>query len=208
MTEPTEYRRVGLFGGSFNPVHNGHVAAARAFMEQMWLDYLFIMPTGIAPHKEEDPNTSPMDRLKMCELAFEGMEGIIVSDLEIRKPGKSYTVDTLRALSAEDVRLFLLCGTDMVLTLDTWKEPDELFRLCYPVYVRRESDPLLDGRINEKLAQYFRKYGKMVRRITMDPVRVSSTQIREAVQQGQPIGNLVPPAVEHYIKEQGLYQNG
>lgn len=208
MTGENECRRVGLFGGSFNPVHNGHVAAAKAFMEQMWLDYLFIMPTGIAPHKEEDPNVSPLDRLKMCELAFEGVEGVIVSDLEIRKPGKSYTIDTLRALQADDVRLFLLCGTDMVLTLDTWKEPDELFKLCYPVYVRRESDPLLDGRITEKLALYYRKFGKMVRKISMDPIRVSSSQIREAVKAGEPIGGMVPPAVEQFILEQELYKNG
>ena len=100
--------RIGIYGGSFSPVHNGHVAAAKAFMEQMWLDVLYIMPAGIPPHKQMEGDANTWQRLRMCELAFEGVEGVLISDLEIRREGKSYTVDTLRELSAPDRRLFLL----------------------------------------------------------------------------------------------------
>ena len=135
--------RIGIYGGTFSPVHNGHVAAAKAFMEQMWLDVLFVIPAGIPPHKQVDQQVSAIDRYRMCELAFGDMEGVIVSDLELRRDGKSYTVDTLRELTAPDTRLFLLMGTDMLLSLDEWREPEEIFRLSYPVYIRREKDAVL-----------------------------------------------------------------
>ena len=123
--------RVGIYGGAFSPIHVGHVAAAKAFMEQMWLDVLFVIPTGKSPHKEISTGASDADRLEMCRRAFKGVEGVIVSDIEIRREGVSYTVDTLRSLEDDDRRLFMLCGTDMILTLDTWHEPDEIFRLSY-----------------------------------------------------------------------------
>jgi len=199
--------RIGIYGGSFSPVHNGHVAAAKAFMEQMWLDVLYIMPAGIPPHKQMQGDANTWQRLRMCELAFEGVEGVLISDLEMRREGKSYTVDTLRAMASEEHRLFLLMGTDMLLTLDTWREPEEIFRLCYPVYMRREgADPILDARIVAKISEYQQKYGKVVRRIVGDPVVVSSTAVRRAVAEGKSIAGMVPPAVEKYILENGLYK--
>ena len=199
--------RIGIYGGSFSPVHNGHVAAAKAFMEQMWLDVLYIMPAGIPPHKQMEGDANTWQRLKMCELAFEGMDGVLISDLEIRREGKSYTVDTLRAMASEEHRLFLMMGTDMLLTLDTWREPEEIFRLCYPVYMRREGpDPILDARIVAKISEYQQKYGKVVRRIVGDPIVVSSTAVRRAVAEGKSIAGMVPPAVETYIRENGLYK--
>ena len=133
--------RIGIYGGTFSPPHNGHIAAAKAFMEQMWLDLLYIIPAALPPHKEMEVAVSAVDRLQMCRRAFSGMEGVWVSDLEILRGGKSYTSDTLRELCGADRRLFLLCGTDMILTLDSWHEPEEIFRLSYPVYIRRENVP-------------------------------------------------------------------
>ena len=198
--------RIGIYGGTFSPVHHGHVAAAKAFMEQMWLDILYIIPTGTTPHKQMDGEVTAAQRLRMCELAFEGVEGVIVSDLEMRREGKSFTVDTLEALSGEDRRLFLLLGTDMMLTLDKWRAPERIFELCYPVYVRRESDKALDEEIVQKIALYNQRYGKVVRRIVTDPIEISSTEIRAAVKAGQGVEELVPACVAAYIKENGLYQ--
>ena len=147
------------------------------------------------------------DRLEMCRLAFGGMEGVIVSDLEMRREGKSYTVDTLRELYDPDGRLFLLMGTDMLMTLDKWREPDEIFRLCYPVYVRRETDGELDAPIVEKIKSYQEKYGKVVRRIVTPAIELSSTDVRTAVAEGFPIEGAVPPAVADYIHTHGLYRN-
>lgn len=196
--------RVGVYGGTFSPVHNGHVAAARAFLEQMKLDRVMIIPDRIPPHKSIDRDDDPAKRLEMCRLAFD-IEGMEVSDLELEREGPSYTVDTLRELTAPGRKLFLLCGTDMMLTLDEWHEFEDIFKLCCPVYIRRENDTSLNEKIIAKNAEYFRKYGVAFRRILSEPIEVTSTELRRAVRAGQSIHGLVPDAVERYIKEQGLY---
>ncbi len=199
--------RVGIYGGTFSPVHNGHVAAAKAFMEQMWLDILYIIPTGVSPHKVMKGDATARDRLEMCRLAFAGIDGVIVSDLEMKREGKSYTVDTLRELYDPAGRLFFLMGTDMLLTLDQWREPEEIFRLCYPVYIRRETDAALDDRIVEKITDYHARFGKMVPRIVAPAIELSSSDVREAVANGVPIDGVVPPAVAQYIEQHDLYRN-
>ena len=197
--------RVGIYGGTFSPVHNGHVAAARAFMEQMWLDILYVIPTGVTPHKDMKGDATSHDRLEMCRLAFSDMEGVIVSDLEMRREGKSYTVDTLRQLYDPANRLFFLMGTDMLLTLDHWREPEEIFRLCYPVYIRREADAELDATIIEKITSYRERFGKTVPRIVAPAIELSSSRVREAVAAGESIDDMVPAAVVRYIREKSLY---
>ena len=199
--------RIGIYGGTFAPVHNGHVHAAKLFMEQMRLDYLMVIPTGQPPHKQFDFEDDPVHRLHMCELAFANMDGVVISDAEIRRGGKSYTVDTLRELSAPGRRLLLLCGTDMVLSFDKWYQYEEILKLCYPVYMRREQDRMLDGIIVEKLAKYYRESGKMFRKIVGEPLAISSTDVRKRIQNGEDISELVPSLVESYIYRNGLYRN-
>ena len=198
-------RRIGIYGGTFSPPHKGHVEAARAFIRQMRLDYLYVIPAAVPPHKTLDHTVEARHRLKMCELAFAGIEGIIVSDAELRRGGVSYTVDTLRELSAPDARLFLLCGTDMLLTLDKWREAEEIFRLCYPIYIRRENDPIMSARILSKINEYTEKYNAVIRRVVTDPLEISSTDIRRRIAIGEGIEDLVPTAVEEYIRENRLY---
>ncbi len=200
--------RVGIYGGTFAPIHKGHVAAARAFMEQMKLDYLFVIPTYLPPHKQISASDDPLYRLKMCELAFEGIDGVVISDMEIRRGGKSFTYDTLKELTREDTRLFLLCGTDMVLTFDTWYRFEDILKMCYPVYVRREDDPLLGNRVVAKIQEYYQKYGVMFRRIVTEPLPMSSTEIRRAVKEGRDISGLVPEGVAAFIKDNRLYLEG
>ena len=200
-----DHTRVGIYGGTFAPIHNGHVSAAKAFMEQMKLDYLFIIPTYLPPHKQIDESDDPLYRLRMCELAFEGTDGVIISDCEIARGGKSYTYDTLAELSAPDTRLFLLCGTDMVLSFDTWYRFEDIFKLCYPIYVRREKDPIIDTQIVAKIGEYYEKYGVMFRKVLIDPIDISSTQIRQMVKKSKDISGMVSPLVEQYIKEHRLY---
>lgn len=203
---PMDMLRVGIYGGTFAPIHNGHVLAAKAFMEQMKLDYLFIIPACMPPHKQIDAGDDPAARLKMCELAFHGVDGVVISDVELRRGGRSYTYDTLKELERPDTRLFLLCGTDMVLTFDTWYRFEDIFKMCYPTYVRREEDPLLTNKIVSKIGEYYRKYGVMFRRVVTDPIEVSSTEIRKAVREGRDISGMVPPAVGEFILSHGLYK--
>ena len=197
--------RIGIYGGTFSPPHNGHIAAAKAFMEQMWLDFLYVIPTATPPHKEMDVPVDAAHRLEMCRLAFADVEGVYVSDMEMRRGGRSYTVDTLRELTGEDRRLFLLCGTDMMLTLDQWREPEEIFKLSYPVYIRREKDALIDKMIVQKIADYNQKYGKVVRRIVTEPIELSSNLVREKLGNGDDVSDLIPASVEKYIRDNHLY---
>ena len=202
-----DHARVGIYGGTFAPVHNGHVRAAKAFMEQMKLDYLFIIPSFIPPHKQIDASDDPLYRLRMCELAFGDIDGVVISDCEIKRGGKSYTYDTLKELERPNTRLFLLCGTDMVLTFDTWYRYEDIFKMCYPVYVRRENDPLIGNKIVTKIGEYYEKHGVMFRKILTEPIVLSSTDVRRAVSEGKDISGLVPPAVERFIRDNGLYLN-
>ena len=200
-----EITRIGIYGGTFAPIHNGHINAAKAFMDQMQLHYLFIIPTALSPWKIRDEGDDAQHRMKMCELAFEGEVGVIVSDMEIERGGINYTVDTLRSLAREDRRLFMLVGTDMALKLDSWREPAEIFKLCYPTYVRRESDKLIENQIIEKNNLYLTKYGKICRRIMTNEIELSSSEIRQRVREGKDISHLVPQKVAEYIKENKLY---
>ncbi len=175
-------------------------------MEQMWLDILYVIPTGVSPHKIMQGDATAEDRLAMLRLAFADTDGVIISDAEIRRAGKSYTVDTLRAFAREGDRLFLLIGTDMLMTLDSWREPDEIFRLSYPVYIRREADAEMDDAVVEKISLYHEKYGKVVRRIVSPPIELSSHDVRDAIAAGRSIDGLVPPAVADYIAAHGLYK--
>ena len=199
-------RRVGIYGGTFAPPHIGHVEAARAFMKQMRLDYLFVIPAAIPPHKKLDFEIDPIHRLAMCDLAFSGIDGVIVSDLELRRGGVSYTVDTLRELTAPDTRLFLFCGTDMFLTLDQWYQAEEIFKLCYPIYIRRENDPFITSRILKKIGEYTEKYNAIVRRVVGDPIEISSSLVRKTLREGGDISKMVDPKVAMYIKDHGLFK--
>ena len=198
-------RRVGIYGGTFAPPHIGHVEAARAFMKQMRLDYLYVIPAAIPPHKKCDFDLDPFHRLAMCDLAFSGIDGVIVSDIELRRGGVSYTVDTLRELTAPDTRLFLFCGTDMFLTLDQWYCADEIFKLCYPIYIRRENDPFITNRILKKISEYTEKYNAVVRRVVSEPIEISSSLVRKTLREGGDISEMVDPKVAMYIADHMLF---
>lgn len=198
--------RVGIYGGAFAPIHIGHVEAAKAFMRQMWLDVLFVVPTGKSPHKEMDQTASDADRVEMCRRAFEGIDGVIVSDIEIRRGDVSYSIETLRSFTDDDRRLFMLCGTDMMLTLGEWDDADEIFKLCYPVYIRREDDRELDAKIIETNTRYFEAYGKYVIKLDAPVIDISSSQLREMLRRGEDVSAYMPRRVLEYIDEVGLYR--
>ena len=197
--------RLGIYGGTFAPIHNAHVRVAKAFYKDLSLDKLMIIPAGIPPHKQIASDDAPEKRLRMCQLAFEGDEGIEVSDIELKRDGKSYTVMTLRELSREDRDLFFLCGTDMILTFDLWYCFEEIFKLCTLVYVRRECDENTGAQIARKLDEYRTKYGANIVELHTETLEMSSTEIREAVKAGNDISDMVPTKVAEYIKANRLY---
>ena len=197
--------KTGIFGGTFSPPHMGHIAAARAFAEQMKLDELLIIPTAIPPHKTVGYEDHPVARLEMCKIAFSGIKNARISDMEIKRGGKSYTVLTLRELAREGRELYLLCGTDMLLTLDTWFCAEEIFSLCTPVGIRRENDAEAGELLRQKLAEYKDKFSSNIPLIDADAINISSSELRELLAGGKPTENYLTPEILHYIKENGLY---
>jgi len=195
--------RVGLYGGTFSPPHLGHIHAAREFTEKLSLDRLVIMPAGIPPHKEVKYYVDGETRLELCRIAFGGIGKAEFSDYEIEKHGVSYTVETLRHMHDSDTELFMLCGDDMFLTLDTWKCAEEIFSLTSIVCMRRyltDEKPLLI-----KKAEYEEKYAARVFFIDAAAFPVSSTEIREKLMNGESCDGLLDPSLERYIRERGLY---
>lgn len=202
-------KTLGIYGGTFSPPHLGHVNAGLAFLRQLDLDRLMIMPTRIPPHKP-DGGIDPLHRLRMTQLAFEDApeygEKLFVSDYEITRKEVSYTVNTLRAFRMQGYQLYFLCGTDMFLSLDRWREPEAIFSLCTIAYVRREDEsPAVTQMIRDAKYRYRMMYNAEPVEICTSPVEVSSSEIRTLLEQGEDVSHLVPPAVNDYIRKYGLY---
>ena len=188
---------IGIYGGSFSPPHRGHISAVKGFSEAIKPDKLLIIPTYEPPHKVLADGVSALDRLAMCRLAFS----------DILREGKSYTSDTLRALAAPNRELAFPIGTDMMLTLDAWHEPEVIFSLADLYCVRRESDAEMTLAIAKKNAIYSEKFGKTVRILDTPIQEVSSTEIRETLSRGE-TPEYLTPAVLAYIRKRGLYGYG
>ncbi len=198
--------RLGIYGGTFSPPHLGHVLAAKAFMREVALDRLLIIPTSIPPHKEADGCLTDEHRLALTRLAFSDVKGAEVSDLELRRGGKSYSYLTLRELSAPDRKIFFLCGTDMLLSLDSWMNAEEVMRLATFVVISRESDADVHARVLRKKDELSRSYGAEILLLGTPAFPASSTEIRKAIADRESIREMVPASVDEYIQKWNLYR--
>jgi len=200
-------RRLGIYGGTFDPPHNAHVRAARAFLCEMELDELYIMPAAIPPHKRVSPDDDPALRLAMTQGAFDGVDPrITVSDYEISRADVSYTYKTLTHFAeTTDAELYFLCGTDMFLTLHSWRYPEIIFEKAVVVCAMREKDPAAFRAVMEKEKQYVSRYGARIRHIKEPPMELSSSEIRQIYGDGGDISHLVPSAVCRIIHAHHLY---
>jgi len=197
--------RVGIFGGTFAPIHNGHVNAAHTFLNECKLDKLYVMPAGNPPHKEMPGCFSSEERLEMARLAFSDKnrdnDRIEVSDFEIRREGKSYSYYTLKEFSKTGNELFMLCGTDMFMSFDKWYRFEDLFRMCTLCLVlRNDSDVKGFESIEERKKEYEDKYNAKIVVLKCQPYEVSSTLIRSMITEGKDISRYVPESVCEYIK--------
>jgi nicotinate-nucleotide adenylyltransferase len=196
---------LGLLGGSFDPIHLGHVAAAEAALRLRGLDRVLIVPAGQAPHKR--PGAAPFEhRLAMARLAAKGRAGLEVLDLEGRRAGPSYTVDTLQELRRlhPGAALELLVGADMLLDLPGWHRAEEVVRLARVVAFGRP------GAASDAARRTFEAaFGKGLHVwLAFEPLEASSTEIRRRLRAGEPVTGLLDPAVEGYIRSHGLYGTG
>ena len=196
---------IGVFGGTFDPIHNGHLAVAEFALKAARLDCVLLVPTGRPWLRASQPHASPVDRLRMAELAVEGRAGLLVSRVDVDRPGETYTVDTLRDLRREygdGVDLALILGADSARSLPRWKQAAELPRMSKLVIIGRPGEDWRPESLERghpaALADYFE--GPMA--------EVSATEIRRRLAAGEPVSGMMPDAVERYIRDQGLYGVG
>jgi nicotinate-nucleotide adenylyltransferase len=199
--------RLGLFGGTFDPVHYGHLLLAESCREACGLDAVWFIPAAQPPHKQQQPLTPARQRIEMLELATGGNEAFLVSPVEVERGGVSYTVATLAALRAEQPQreLAFLLGSDMLADLPHWREPGRICELALPVVVRRgagepDFDCLEPFVSPARLAEIRRAY------VPMPRIELSSREIRRRAAAGLSIRYQTPRAVEKYIETHCLYQ--
>jgi len=208
--EKASGRRVGLFGGSFDPIHDGHLHAAREAQRAFRLDRVVFMPAYRSPFKPGLKPASPEHRLAMVRLATAGTPGWSVSTLELERGGASYTIDTVRDLCPSigepaSAELFLIVGSDNIPGLPGWRDVAELLELVQPVIVYRDGDVEtmlagLDGKLTEAHAQKV-----AAGFLHLPPVEVSSTELRRELAGLSGVHERVPGPVLDYIREHGLY---
>ena len=205
-------QKVGIFGGTFNPVHAGPVKAALGFIAAAGLASLLVMPDKIPPHKVIVGEDHPEIRFHMTKLAFGEVNTdgkITVSDMELRREGKSFTYYTVKELTEAGVgELYLYCGTDMLLTFDKWFRFADILSMCTLAYAGREvQTPELQAEVEGKIEMLRKNYGARILVIPLAPLETSSSEVRERIANGEDVSHLLPSAVYEYIKEKGLYSN-
>lgn len=199
--------RLGIFGGTFDPVHYGHLLLAEACREQCRLDELWFMPAAVPPHKQEQTLSPAKDRAEMLRLAIAGQAAFSVSLLEIEQGGVSYTVSTLAAVEVArpEAKLFFPMGADSLHDLPTWREPIRVCELAIPIIVRRAGHAQPDFTALASLVSEQRLAEIQSFQIDMPVIELSSTDIRHRVATGQSIRYRTPRAVEKYIETHELY---
>ncbi len=211
--------RIGLLGGSFNPVHNAHLRIAREAQDACRLDKVLFIPAADPPHKPLAGNVSFECRSHMVTLAITDRDGFELSTVEAERMGKSYSVDTIRVLREQcpGDELFFIIGGDSFLEIGTWHRYDEIFRSCNLIVVERPGISVIDpmGALPEAVREAFthdRATGRLIHEsghaicfITGSPLDLSSTEIRRLAAAGADIGRFVPPDVAAYISQQRIY---
>ncbi len=173
-------RRIAIFGGSFNPVHNAHTNFADKVIKNFDLDKLYIIPTYSSPHKTGEYMESPADRLKMCQIAFKDIKRAVVSNIEIKRSGKSFTCDTLKQLKNlyPDDNLYIVMGADMYVTLPEWKNPLEIFKLAEIITFPRDND---NYQVLKEFSEKLKTLGAVTHILNESVYMLSSTEIRNNI---------------------------
>ena len=205
MATTDNSRKYAIYGGSFDPFHNGHLALAESAVRECGLDKLIFMPAYVSPFKQDRKVTAGADRCGMIETILRYNKAFCLSRYELNREGPSYTVETLRhwrqLLGGE---LSFVLGFDSVVQLESWYVGEEILRDYHLITCKR---PDTDDEEGMKMISYFReKYGSRITILDKDPVDASSTEIRQMVSEGRSIAGLVPPEVEEYIIEHQLYR--
>jgi nicotinate-nucleotide adenylyltransferase len=220
--ESNEPLRLGLFGGTFNPIHSGHVLAAQIIRDRFKLDQVWFIPSHIPPHKSSDEVASAEHRMNMVRLAVTGLSGLIPSSIELEDEGTSYSILTLGKIKKHfpEAHLFFILGVDAFIEIDTWRSYEEVLEQCSFIVISRpgydllKAEDVLDGAYTDRMLEVEQdkdlnqgnESAYKIYLISINALDIASTQIREKAKAGGPISGLVPLSVEEYIKEHKLYQ--
>jgi len=188
--------RIGIFGGTFDPIHIGHLIAAQSLLEIRKLDKIIFIPCYISPHKRQARSSSPEHRLEILKLSIQYQKQFAFSEIELHRQEVSFTIDTVRELKKQYDYIDLIIGYDNLIVFDSWKEPDELFNLTNVVVMKRTID---------KEIEYKHKYYEQATIIQTPYVELSSTYIRSRVSQHLPIDFMVTHLAKEYILNHNLY---
>ncbi len=201
--------RLGILGGSFDPIHYAHLLMAECCRESHELDEVWFVPAFLAPHKQDRPAINPQHRIEMLNLAIGGHDAFRLSTLELDRGGVSYTAETLRQIVASqpEAKLFFIMGADSLSELPNWREPDQICQLATPIVVARPDWPEPDFAPLDEIVGKQRRTEIEGYLTTMPLMQLSSGSIRERVRAGASIRYRVPRAVEKYIEAQRLYQS-
>ncbi|MCE9605930.1 MAG: nicotinate-nucleotide adenylyltransferase [Planctomycetia bacterium] len=201
--------RIGIFGGTFDPIHYGHLLLAESCREQCRLDEVWFVPAAIPPHKREQYLSSPAARLQMLHLAIDGNEAFRVSEIELQRDGISYTVDTLAEIKRQrpDAELFLCVGADTLHDLPTWREPERVCALAVPIAVCRPGSGEPNYEAIATLVSPERLALIRAHRVDMPPIGISSRDLRSRAAEGRSLRYQTPRAVEKYSETHGLYRH-
>ncbi len=201
--------KIGIMGGTFDPIHYGHLVAAQGALWAYDLDEVIFVPSGRPPHKEQHRVTSPWDRYLMTLLATVSNHRFTVSPVEVERPGPSFTVDTVRHFQQErgpECDLFFITGADAIMEIPSWRNTEGLLEMCHFIAASRPG-------YSEELFMAFvesrpENQKKRIHRLEVPALAISSSDLRRRVREGEPIKYLLPESVEGYIFKLGLYRNG
>jgi nicotinate-nucleotide adenylyltransferase len=220
--------RAGLFGGTFNPIHKGHLMVARQVLQRLSLDRLYIIPCRVPPHKMPVYLAPTAHRIRMIELALPADSRYCLSEVEIQRDGPSYTIDTVNHFATRIIPgavLHLIMGLDAFLEIHTWKSQRRLLKAARPVVVTRHVDGQspdgddigrMDAYIRSRLSDDYQfdqastnwqdTAGSRIHLLTTTPLDISSSEVRRRLREGKAVGDLVPAAVDAYIEKEELYR--
>lgn len=199
-------RRLGIMGGTFDPVHFGHLVTAERARGEFELDAVWFLPSGNPPHKDPRRVTDPHHRFVMTQVATLSNPHFEVSRMDIEREGVSYTIDTLRSLKklyGDETQLFFITGADAILEIMGWKDPEEILTLADFIAATRPGFSL--SHAQPEIREWFLKQGRSPHVLQVPAMAISSTDIRERVGKNQSIRYMVPSEVEYYIHKYGLY---
>ncbi len=200
-------KRIGIMGGTFDPVHNGHLLLGRQAYAEYNLDEIWYMPSHIPPHKKDRSITPSEDRIEMLRLALQDMPYCIVSEFEMKREGNTYTAHTLALLQEEypEYQFYFIIGADSLFQIERWYHPEKVMALT-TLMVSGRDYPEAERTIEEQIAYLEEKYGAKILQLHNEEVDIASAEIRRRIEEGKDVSKDIPKVVEEYIASRALYR--